>query len=171
MSLATAERPRLSRRLVTAMPGWRVLMLGTPLWAVVLASSAALWLAIAGRWPTTHWQPIVAVFALGGILAFPTGLFAAKFIDTRSATGRFAAAFIGLGLASALGVAFVFSMQYRVYYARWHDDFLSIGWIFQLLFTGAGAVYQFAVLGSRMFFPLGLAALFAASLWHARQTR
>lgn len=47
----------------------------------------------------------------------------------------------------------------------------SIGWVFQLLFTGASAVYQFAVLGTRLFFPLGIVLFFAASLLVARLSR
>ncbi|MGX7872558.1 hypothetical protein ACVDG5_006595 [Mesorhizobium sp. ORM6] len=47
----------------------------------------------------------------------------------------------------------------------------SATWGFQLAFTMAVALYQLMVLGIRLYFPLGLIALFAASLWFARQRR
>ena len=43
--------------------------------------------------------------------------------------------------------------------------------MFQFVFTTRGALIQFAVLGVRLFFPLGFVALFVASLWFARSTR
>lgn len=145
---------------------------GALVWAGILAASAAAWLVIAGRFETSRWQAILAVFALGGALAYPCALFAMRLVSARAnASGRFAAAFLSLGLASVLGVAFVFSMQYRQYYAQWHEPFPSVPWFFQLAFTGAGSVYQFAVLGVRMCFPLAFAALFAFSLWQARRAR
>jgi hypothetical protein len=153
-----------------ALPGWREIALGAPLWAVVLAASAAAWLAVGERFASSQWQTILAIFAIGGLLAFPFGLYAARlFAPSGDPGARFAAAFLAMGVASALAVAFVFSMQYRIYYAQWHEPFPSIPWFFQLAFTGAGAVYQFAVLGMRMFFPVALLALFAFGLWHARR--
>jgi hypothetical protein len=159
-------------RLRAALPGWRDAMLGAAIWSVVLAASAALWLWLGERIGTSHTQAIVAIFAMGGLIAFPAGLFAARLLAPAGAVGRrFAAAFLSLGVASVLGVAFVFSMQYRTYYAQWHEPFPSIPWFFQLAFTGAGSVYQFGVLGTRMLFPVAFVALFAFSLWHARRAR
>lgn len=159
-------------RLRAALPGWRVALVGTPLWAAILVASAVVWLLLAQRFATSQWQAILAIFALGGLLAFPFGLYAARLLAPSAPAGpRFAAAFLCMGLASVLGVAFVFSMQYRLYYAQWHEPFPTIPWFFQLAFTGAGAVYQFAVLGVRMFFPVAFVALFAFSLWHARAPR
>ncbi len=156
-------------RLSAALPRPLETVLGASLWAAVLAASAAAWLEINGRFGTSQWRAVVAVFAIGGLIAFPAGLFAARIVAAKGGARRFAAAFLCLGAASALGVAFVFSMQYRQYYAQWHEPFPTIPWFFQLAFTGAGSVYQFAVLGMRMFFPLAFVALFAFSLWHARR--
>jgi hypothetical protein len=162
----------LPRLLKAALPGWRVAVVGAAIWALVLAASAAAWLVLNGRLGTSQWPVILAVFALGGLIAFPSGLWTARLLAPGASPGsRFAAAFLALGLASVLGVAFVFSMQYRVYYAQWHEPFPTIPWFFQLAFTGAGAVYQFGVLGTRMFFPVAFVALFAVSLWHARLPR
>jgi hypothetical protein len=62
-------------------------------------------------------------------------------------------------------------MDYRSFYSRWHAPFGSVIWMFQFVFTGASAVYQFAVLGSRLFMPLGLLFLVATSLYLAKRMR
>jgi hypothetical protein len=164
--------PAFLPRLLAALPGWREAAAGAVLWAAVTSSSAAFWLVSVEKFGTSNWQPILIVFALGGLIAFPAGLWLARLLAPgRDPGARFAAAFLSLGAASALGVAFVFSMQYRTYYAQWHEHFPAIAWFFQLAFTGAGAVYQFAVLGMRMFFPVAFVALLAFGLWHARRAR
>lgn len=77
---------------------------------------------------------------------------------------RFAAAFVFLsGLTIGL-TALVFALIYRSAYAQWHGPPLSAAWTEALVFTIAGAVYQFLVLGLRHYVPLGFAALVAASL-------
>ena len=112
------------------------------------------------------------LYALGASIGFPVALFLARFVSAgRSAEAAFAAMFLALSL-STLGVtALLFALDYRSYYSRWHEDFGTITWIFQFVFTIAGAVVQFAVLGMRMFLPLGLAGLFLVSLWFARSAR
>jgi hypothetical protein len=137
-----------------------------------MAGIAAIWLALSDRLATSHTGAILAVFALGGALAFPVALYLTRLIvPAGGCERRFAVAFAAFGIASMLCVAFVFSMHYRIYYSQWHDPFPSVVWAFQFMFTGATAVYQFAVLGTRMFFPVGLIALFLVSLWQARQAR
>jgi hypothetical protein len=159
-------------RFVRALPDPLTTLAGTVVWAAASATSAAIWLAISGRFATSHAPAILLVFALGGALAFPVALYLTRLaVPAGHAETRFAAAFVAFGLATILGVAFVFSMDYRQYYAEWHDPFPSVVWAFQFVFTGATAVYQFAVLGTRMFLPAGLIALFLVSLWHARQAR
>ena len=44
-------------------------------------------------------------------------------------------------------------------------------WFLQFTHTIAAALYQFAVLGLRLFFPFGFVALFVASFWFARRVR
>lgn len=161
-----------SSRVALALPTTPALLLGTPAWAVAMAASAAVWLALGDRLSTSRTGAILLVFAVGGALAFPAALYVTRLVAPPGhRERRFAAAFAAFGLCSVLGVAFVFSMQYRIYYAQWHEPFPSVVWAFQFVFTGAAAVYQFAVLGARMFFPAGLIALFLVSLWQARQVR
>jgi len=44
-------------------------------------------------------------------------------------------------------------------------------WFFQLIFTGASSVYQFMVLGLRLFVPLGLVCLLSTSFALAKRMR
>jgi hypothetical protein len=162
----------IATRLRAALPDPVRAIAGTVTWSAVMALSAAIALMLGGRVASSQSQTVIVIYALGGLLAYPVALYATRlFTLGTGAERRFAAALFFLGIATMLATAFVFSMHYRLYYAQWHSDFPSIDWIFHLLFTGANAVYQFSVLGTRLFFPLGIVALFAASLLVARQAR
>lgn len=76
----------------------------------------------------------------------------------------------GIRVASS-GNARLFALQYRSYYAEWHASAFTPTWAFEFAFTMLTALYQFVVLGMRLYFPLGFAALVAASIWFARQRR
>ena len=84
---------------------------------------------------------------------------------------RFAAAFLLLSCGTFGATALLFALQYRMFYAQWHAPFGTVIWAFQFVFTSASAVYQFTALGSRHYFPFGVALLVAASLWLARRNR
>jgi hypothetical protein len=162
----------LAEHLRTALPRPAGAVAGAAAWSATMALSAAIALMLTGRVASSQSQTIVVIYALGGLLAYPVALYATRLFALGAGTERrFAAALFFLGIATMLATAFVFSMHYRLYYAQWHSDFPSIDWVFHLLFTGANAVYQFSVLGTRLFFPLGIVALFAASLLVAQQAR
>ena len=57
----------------------------------------------------------------------------------------------------------IFAVIFRQYYAQWHGDPFTRIWLVQLVFTTASALYQFAVLGIRLYLPVGVIFLFAAS--------
>ena len=65
----------------------------------------------------------------------------------------------------------LYALDYRAYYAEWHADTFTRIWFLQFAHTIAAALYQFAVLGLRLFFPVGFAALLVASFWFARRAR
>ena len=117
-------------------------------------------------------RSVVVLFAIGGAIAFPFGLFLARFLST---AGRretaFAAMLLSLAIATIAVTAGLFALQYRSYYAEWHADAFSSIWFLQFAHTVAAAVYQFAVLGLRLYSPLGFVALLAASAWFARRAR
>ncbi|MDW6022683.1 hypothetical protein SAZ10_13045 [Mesorhizobium sp. BAC0120] len=165
-------RHRLAAHFRRSMPSLATTVAGAGCWAAVMGISA-----LAGLWARGWHTPgsfvsVVLLFALGAAIAFPVALTAARFVSLGcSAETAFAAAFLALSLATVGVTSALFALQYRQYYAAWHADFLTITWCFQLVFTMLTALVQFAVLGTRLFFPLGFLALFLASLWFVRQPR
>lgn len=137
-----------------------------------MAASAAhgVWLR---NWETpSKIQSVAVLFALGGAAGFPLGLFLARLFATGKRTETaFAAALLGLSVATISATGTAYALIYRSYYAAWHAEPFSLTWLFQLAFTSIGAAAQFAVLGLRLYFPLGFAALLLAGLWFARKPR
>ncbi|WP_260901969.1 hypothetical protein [Chelativorans salis] len=125
-----------------------------------------------------HWvdhsrvATITLTFTLGAALAFPTALYPACQMARRFDTGRrFACFFLALGVATVGFTALVFAFQYVASVASWHEGVSLHDLADWLLFTTATALYQFAVLGLRLYFPYGLLALFAFGLWFATRLR
>lgn len=115
---------------------------------------------------------VALLFAAGGALAFPVGLFAARLVSLgRHWEVALAAAFVCLLAATVAITGGLFALQYRSYYSEWHSPAFSLTWAFQFVFTMLTALYQFVVLGVRLYFPLGFIALAIASIWFARQQR
>jgi hypothetical protein len=152
-------------------PIWSTLA-GAVAWGAAMGASALLVLALA-HWETPQkMRMVVAVFAAGGALGFPFGLILARFLSHRR--GRetaFAAAFLSLAAMTVCATAGIFALDYRAYYAEWHEDPLTRIWFFQFAFTVAAAFYQFAALGLRLYFPIGFIALAIVSIWFARSVR
>jgi hypothetical protein len=137
-----------------------------------MGASALVNLLLDGWQTPAKIRLMALLFAAGGALAFPVGLFVARLLSTgRSGETAFAAAFVCLLVCTLAFTSGVFSLQYRLYYSEWHAPAFSLVWILQFAFTSVAALYQFAVLGVRLYFPLGFLALFAASLWFVRQPR
>jgi hypothetical protein len=171
-----APRPGLARRfakhLRRSLPPLATTLAGSVCWALVMAASAVVTLWSQGWQTPEKYLAVVLLFAVGAALAFPVGLTAARFIAIdRSAETAFAAAFLGFALATVGITAALFALDYRQYYATWHDNFLTIRWVFELVFTTLGALVQFAVLGLRLYFPVGFIALFVAGIWFVRSSR
>nr|WP_286157210.1 hypothetical protein [Sinorhizobium sp. RAC02] len=122
-----------------------------------------------GRAQTFHLAMILLIFFAGGVLAWIVVLPMARLLTRRrSAETRFAAHFALLSLGTVVATAFLFAMDYRLFYAQWHQPFGTRIWAYQFVFTSAGAVYQFLVMGLRLYLPVGLPILAGASLWLAR---
>ena len=137
-----------------------------------MAASATLNLVL-DAWATPIKIRVVALlFAAGATLAFAPGLFAARLLSLgRSGEVAFAAAFTCL-LVSTIGfTGLLFGLQYRLYYSDWHEPVTTHLGLVEFVFTIAVGVYQFLVLGVRLYFPLGLVTLLLFSLWFARQAR
>jgi hypothetical protein len=107
---------------------------------------------------------VLAIFAGGALLAFVPGVMLAKLVAQQKSQSQYMAALlIGIAL-STLGVtALINILQYRSYYAVWHDRAGAHDWYWQQFFTTASALYQFAVLGTRLYLPFGPLVLIAAA--------
>jgi len=165
-------RKRAGNRVRRAVPSTVTALLGALLWAVAMGASA-----LAGLW-LDNWETpekirfVVLLFAMGAAIAFPIGLFAARLISIgRPSEVAFAAAFVCLLAATLAFTGGLFALQYRSYYAEWHAEAFTVRWAFELVFTSLTALYQFVVLGIRLYFPVGFVALAIASVWFARQQR
>ena len=141
-------------------------------WGIAMGASALLMLVLE-NWETPQKiRTVTALFALGGAVAFPLGLILARFLSyRRRRETALAAALLSLAFATVGVTAGLIALQNRDYYAQWHADTFTRIWFLQFAYTIAAALYQFSVLGLRLFFPLGFVALIAASLWFARRAR
>lgn len=142
------------------------------IWAAAMAASAALGLWLRGWETPDRFEAVVLLFAVSGAVAFPIALFLARLLGLgRRREVAFAGAFLSFSIVTLGVTAFAFALLYRLYYAQWHEEMFTFVWALQLFFTIAAALAQFAVLGLRLFFPLGFVALFAVSLWFSAKAR
>lgn len=165
-------RKRAGNRVSRAVPSTGSALVGALLWAMAMGASAltGLWL---DNWETPEKiRFVVLLYAMGAAIAFPIGLFAARLVSLdRHWEVALAAAFVCLLAATLAFTGGLFALQYRSYYAEWHAEAFTVRWAFELVFTSLTALYQFVVLGVRLYFPLGFIALACASVWFARQQR
>ncbi|TWB61937.1 hypothetical protein FBZ98_1011283 [Rhizobium sp. ERR 922] len=145
---------------------------GALCWGAAMSASAIAALYLRNGLLTSHIAALTLVYFFGGALSWPILVpLTQRFARRRPTGARFAAFFLALSIGTAAMTAFLFAMDYRWFYSRWHAPFGSLIWIFQFLFTGASAVYQFAVLGLTLFLPFGLLCLTAVSAYLARRAR
>ena len=139
----------------------------------LIAGLCALTSVMLGGWETpAKIRTIFLLFGLGGFLAFPVRpVSGTASIGRRKSETAFAACFLSLAATTIAVTSILFGLQYREYYAQWHADAFTWIWFLQFTHTIAGALYQFAVLGMRLYFPFGFIALIAASIWFARSPR
>jgi hypothetical protein len=141
------------------------LMVLSIMWALAMMTSAAINLTFQSRVLEAKSGLLVAFFGLGAGLAFPLGIFMLRLVPNHWLRGqKFSAAFICLSLLTIGVTAMIFGLHFRIYFAQWHDDHFSVRLMFETVFTILSAVYQFLVLGLRLYLPLGLIALLGASL-------
>ena len=171
-SLSTSRSTGLWSRIRSSLPSLSMAVIGGLVWACGMSLSAyvSLWFFI--RLETVHLESILILYAAGAFLSFPFSLFFATFLGaSRRADTRFAASFLSLSFCTLAMTAFLFSQQFRLFYAQWHSDFGTKLWLNEFVFTSASAVYQFLVSGLRLYLPLGLIELILASLWLAKRMR
>lgn len=172
--LAAARRPlfaALGARLSDAWPGWRVAVGGSLAWALAMGIVAIVELAWSGWYEPSRIAFIALFFAAGGLVAFLPAVCFGRLLSRGRADAGFAATFLALAIATVGLTGFLIGLQYREYYAAWHEPPFTVIWVFQFIFTVGSAVYQFLVLGLRIYVPLGLLLLLAVSFWNVRAMR
>ena len=159
-------------RLAASRPPLAEWLIGALLWGLLIALSVTFSAYGLHRLPGNHRAIVLGLYftgaAFGWVAALPLIRFASH---SRSQETRFAAAFLFLAGGTAACTAQLFALQYRHFYAQWHEPFGTRIWLFQFVFTSASAVYQFAVLGIRHYLPFGFILLVGASILHARRSR
>ncbi|MDX8436376.1 hypothetical protein RFN25_23420 [Mesorhizobium abyssinicae] len=165
-------RSRIGDHFRAALPSARTAFAGALVWGLTMGASALVNLLLYDWETSAKIRFVTLIYAAGGALAFPVGLFLARLVSRgRHWEVAFAAAFVALLVATLAFTGGLFALQYRSYYAEWHAPAFTIRWAFELVFTMLTALYQFVVLGIRLYFPLGFIALVAAGIWFARQRR
>ncbi len=145
-------------------------LLAALLWACASAVAAALSLYNANRFETVHAADITALFFCGGLLGWPLAMMALRFLPASTALPlRFAACCLAIAFFTLAAAAALFALEYRLFYARWHATAFSGTWLLQQIFTALGAIYQFAVLGPRVYLPFAAVPLALASAWLCRR--
>lgn len=158
-------------RLKASLPSFREIA-GAPLWGLLMALSAMIGLYFEGRLDSADDFRLLAIYFAGGALGWLLMLPFARFSGLgRGVETRFAAFLLWLTVGTTGSTALIFSQYHRAFFAQWHDPFLQGFWVYQFLFTTAGAFYQFAVLGLRLYLPLGFLCLLAASAIMAQRMR
>lgn len=158
-------RRRFLYRCTQAVPPLAAFFLGATAWGAAMGLSVqlALWMAIAAE-TFRYWQLTILFFA-GGLIAWPIAIFFIRFSALgRSAEIWFAASIVFLTSCTIGVTSAIFALLYRSFYVQWHGEVFSMLWFVQLVFTTASALYQFAVIGLRLYLPLGALFLLAAAL-------
>ena len=159
-------------RLRVALPSYSELFIGAPLWGVLMLISAMVGLYLRNGMETSHVLDLALLYFGGGLLSWPFNLLAGRYLALgHELEARFAAFFLALTTGTVLMTAFLFAMDYRIFYSRLHAPFGSVIWMFQFVFTGASAIYQFLVIGLGLFLPVGLVCLLVISLALAKRMR
>ncbi|QRM56942.1 hypothetical protein F3Y30_14670 [Sinorhizobium sp. BG8] len=141
-------------------------------WGALMVFSALASLYLRNGLQTFHLAALMLVFFGGGALAWPVVvLLARKLVRYRRLETRFAACFVLLSIGTIGMTALLFALNYRYFYAQWHEPFGTRIWLYQFIATSLGAAYQFAVMGMSLYLPVGLPILAAASLWLAKAMR
>ena len=136
-------------------------------WGVMMAVSAAWSLAVDfERAPDSQLLALLAIYFAGACAAVPTAIpVALRLTNGWGRPWRLVVLSIVLAVATLLLTAALLALEHRSYFAQWHDPVFSRAWFVQQFYTAVGSTYQYAVIGTRHYLPLGPIFLFAVS-WH-----
>jgi hypothetical protein len=138
--------------------------------AMMMVSALVALLFERGRGLNAQTGQILVIYFFGGAIAFAVARPFLHFVNRYLATSwRFVLALIVLAGLTMGATAGVLALDYRAYYAEWHDDFFSVAWFYQQAYTLLGSTYQYLVIGTRLYWPLGPVFLLLTSWWLARR--
>lgn len=147
----------------------KAILLQSLAWGVAMVSSAAISLWFSNGFLTNHLPIILLMFFATSILAYMLAMLAVRiFVRRKNIETRFAGYFLFLIIMTIGCNATFYSLNYWLFYSQWHAPAFSKPWVFQFIFTNAGALYQFAVLALPLYLPLGLIFLTIASYLKAK---
>jgi len=113
---------------------------------------------------------ILAVYFAGGAIAYLFAFPATHWLAKRvSRPLTLILAILALGCFTLAATAGILALNYRAYYAEWHEAAFSIDWFYQQIFTVLGSTFQYLVIGVRLYWPLGPVFLFFAAWWMTRR--
>ncbi|MCC2112045.1 MAG: hypothetical protein KDJ16_08440 [Hyphomicrobiales bacterium] len=168
----TDERRKAARRRLPPGTLRRAVVFATA-YGAALTAAVALDIALLGHAFGGRVASVIALFGAAGLVAGFLAWPVAEFVvgRQRPATARFAAMVVGLAFLTPGIAALIYFLQYRTYFAAFHDEAFTIIWVYQVLFTGAAAAFQFAVAGLRLLTPFGLVVLIMSGIAFARSGR
>lgn len=149
--------------LADALPSPLIAIGGSLLWGVVTASSAALALWMKGWTGFDLVARPVTLFFFGGLAALAPALFIARLFGRSRPEPTFAATILALSGLTIAATALFNGLVFRLYFSTWHAPVTTKLGANEFVFTVLAGVYQFLVLGVRLFLPLGLPALLVAA--------
>lgn len=169
--LARSRDGRIARWRATAtdaLPAPSVVVFGSAGWGAIMMISAlgGIWMHNSLLMANTF--AVASVFFYGGSLAFAPALWLARlWFGHRGKARRFAGGTVIIALMSHAAAAGIFALQYRIFYAHWHESFPSVIWFFQFGFTSAGAIYAFTVGSLYYYWPFACLAFIGFGAWFA----
>lgn len=141
-------------------------------WGLVMVASYLFY-----EWRETglnrfHLALVLGIVFLGGVLGWISGLTCARFFGLwRRFETRLAATLFFLCIGTIGFTMVLIALEYRRFYAQWHEPFLTKIWTIQLIETTAVSVYQFLVLGLPHYLPIAFPVLIVTSFAVAKRMR
>ncbi len=132
---------------------------------------AALSLSVLRGWQ--DWNTVAhlsAIYGVGAAVGMGIALVLAMLLPkprSRWTRTLLLAVLVVMAMAGATGALVI--LDYRMYYSQWHAPAFSRIWIWQQVFTSLGALYQYAVMGTR-YYGVGVLLLLGATSWWASRS-
>lgn len=169
-SEAVVRRGRLAARAACALPSPSLVIFGSAAWGIVVAVTVMGGMWLRNELISANLLAIASVYFYGGSLAFAPALWLGELLFERAGKGvRFVGGTLLTAIAVHAATSGIFALQYRVFYAHWHNAFPSIVWFFQLGFTTAGGIFTFTVGSLAFYWPFSCLAFLGFGLWFARR--